>query len=197
LRKSFLLALSLCLLSCPGLSAQQSSVPHEIVLSIAPTIDPYEFMVSLRNVSGHGLTMVLGIRCGPGSNGHETVGLVHYTLTKSDGEQVDFGDTGMLPCAGLVGVLTKDLPPGESYSYNLDVRNTSVAAKEVFFRLLTSGRELLRIQALADGQETIDGWKGTNVNIEKVTKYPLWRGRVSSELVSLAPPPAPQSHSQP
>lgn len=196
MRKSLLVALSLCLLSCPGWSAQLSSAAPEIGLSIAPTDDPYLFMVSMRNLSGHGLSLVLGVACGVGITGHETVEIVHYTLTRTDGAQVDFEDFG-LPCAGMVGVLIKNLLPGESYSYDIDVRNTIVQEKDVFFQLLISGRQLLRIQASADGQKAIDEWKGTNINIEKAAKYPIWKGQASSEPVSLAPPPAPQSHSQP
>src|SRR6266702_1800600 len=194
MRKSLLVALSLCLLSCRGWSAQQSSAPPEVGLSIAPTNDPYVFAVSLRNVSVHSLSIVLGT--GSGVDGNKMVQIVRYTLSKSDGEQLDFEDFG-LPSSGLMGVLIRNLLPGESYSYNIDVRNTIVQEKAVFFQLLTSGRQLLRIQASADGQKAIDEWKGTNVNVEKFAKYPIWKGRVASEPVPLAPQPATQPHSQP
>jgi hypothetical protein len=176
--------------------AQRSSAQPEAGLSIAPTNDPYVFTVSLRNVSVHGLSMVLGTRSGMGSGAYEMVEIVRYTLTKSDGEQLEFEDFG-LPNGGTVGVLIRNLLPGESYSYNIDVRNTIVQEKDVFFQLLTSGRQLLRIQASADGQKGFDEWKGTSINIEKVAKYPIWKGRASSEPVSLAPQPAPHPHSQP
>jgi hypothetical protein len=168
-------------------SAQRSSAQSEVGLSIAPTNDPYVFAVSLRNVSAHSLSIVLGT--GSGVDGrNEMVQIVRYTLSRSDGEQLDFEDFG-LPGAGLIGVLIRNLLPGESYSYNIDVRNTIVQEKDVFFQLLTSGRQLLRIQASADGQKAIDEWKGTNVNVEKVAKYPIWKGRVASEPVPLAPQP--------
>jgi len=154
------------------------------------------FTISLRNVSEHDLTVMLGEKCGVGSRGWKRVGIVHYTLININGAQIGFDDFG-LPCSGMFGVLMQDLRPGESYSYDFDVHNTVVSENEMFFHLLNSGRELLRIQASADGQKAIDEWKGTGVDPIKIAKYPIWKGRALSESVPLAPLHAAQPHSRP
>jgi hypothetical protein len=178
--KTLLVALFLLFSHCFARDAQPPAATA-VDISVSRTPDPYVFKISLRNVSGRGFTVVLGSHC---SGVLATLEAIHYRLTNIYTAQVEFSEMGM-PCTGTFGPFTQDLPPGEDYSYEMDLRNTTLGVDEDFLKVLTSEHQLFNLQAVADGQKGFDPWVGFLT--AKDTKYPLWTGQAISRRLWLAP----------
>ena len=183
-RSLFLLfALQLGLLNCCGWSQQPSQHRPEIKISVAATKDPNTFTISIRNVSHHGLSLVLGDLCA------ENIDSVSYRLTNYMLVEVRFAELGR-PCGGNVGALMANLAPGECYTYDMHLDETTLAGDDALLHAVTEGKYSYRLQAIVDGQKGINAeeWMG---GIDKTAKYPLWRKTAASAWIPFPSPASP------
>jgi len=129
----------LCHAFAPGGSAQLTApsgpdVKLNLELRMQATPDPHLFTIALHNRGTQGVGLVLGYVLG---NGNKHL-VIHYTLTDSTGAKIGFEDRGE-PIAGTVGVFLVDLHPDETFTYKLDLRQTTLATDPVM-----GGRVCLR-----------------------------------------------------
>jgi hypothetical protein len=174
-----LLALSLVLLSRDGLSQGPSETASEVRISIAPTKDPNIFTISLRNVSHHGLSLDLGGGCESDSD----ITAVSYRLISEGVVTINFEETGSIPPCSAVLYRIADLAPAECYTYNMHLDHTTLFFDEGLVHAATAGHHFYRLQALANGEKGVDSEQWTKA-IEKMAKYPLWRGSATSKSVA-------------
>ena len=173
---------ALCTITCAQTSQQPPQPSPEIKISIASTKDPNLYAVTLRNLSQHGLTVVLGDIC------DGQISTVTYKLKNEISVDLSFISMGM-PCGGNFGPLTADLAPSGCYTYDMHLDETGLGWDQALLRAASAGEEFYRLQALIDGEEGIREWNG--FNIKRFGKYPVWRGHAASAWIPFPSPNSP------
>jgi hypothetical protein len=168
---------------------QQAPQPNpEIKIFVAPTNDPGAFTIAMRNVSQHGISVVLGEGC---SGSSRDITSITYRLINYMQVEINFREVGGPGCGGNLRVVMADLAPGECYTYDMHLHNTTLAADEALMHAVTAGKYAYKLQALVDGQEGIDNEKWLGDFVNKVAKYPLWRGHAASAWIPFPSPTPP------
>jgi hypothetical protein len=177
---------ALCAITYAQTSHQPPQPNPEIKISVASTKDPNTYTVSLRNVSQHGLSVVLGEGC---SGSSKDITSITYRLSNYMMVSIDFVELGR-PCAGNLRVVMADLAPGERYTYEMQLDDTTLFGDENLVRAVSAGKYSYKLQALVDGQKAIDDEKWLGDFVNKAARFPLWHGHAVSDCV---PFPSPKS----
>ena len=169
-----------CWFNGSGLSQKPSHSRPEIEIFVVPSRDPNVFPVSLKNAGLRSLSLVLGGGCARNDAKNHDITSVSYELINESLVTIHFEELGR-PCAGNFHVVIADLAPGECYTYDMHLDDTTLAGDQALFGSVTAGNHLYSLQAVADGKRGIDEWQW--IRLTRTSKYPLWRGRATSKRI--------------
>ncbi len=176
-----LVALALfCSFNRSGSPQKPAHAGPEIEIFVAPTKDPNVFPVSLKNVGLRGLSLVLGGGCASSGARNHDITSVSYELINEYLVTIHFEELGR-PCGGNLHLVIADLAPGECYTYDVHLDDTTLAGDQALVGTVTAGNHFYSLRALVDGEKGIHEWQWTGLT--RNAKYPPWRGRATSKRI--------------